>query len=243
MSGWIEKKDVMEKTDRRFVIGDIHGAYKAFRDCLEAVQFDYENDMLICLGDVCDGWPETRESIDELLKINQLVYLLGNHDKWGFGWFISGDSPDIWVGQGGDATMYSYRNGIPASHVDFMKRADYYYLMDNKVFVHGGFDPSKPVYGQDPEIFLWDRGLLYEAINNARRGIEKKLTPFDEVYVGHTPTIKLGERKPLRFGEIWMMDTGAGWNSGVLTIMDIGSKEYHTSKPVETYYPDWPGRG
>jgi serine/threonine protein phosphatase 1 len=55
--------------DRTFVIGDIHGAYRALRQCLQKAAFNYSNDHLICLGDVCDGWPETRESIDELLKI------------------------------------------------------------------------------------------------------------------------------------------------------------------------------
>ena len=110
---------------RNFVIGDIHGAYHAFRDCLAAVQFDYEKDLLICLGDVCDGWPQTKESIDEMLKMKHLVYILGNHDKWAFQWFLSKKVPDIWTSQGGNATMHSYREGIPEAHVNFMKRADY----------------------------------------------------------------------------------------------------------------------
>ena len=92
-------------------------------------------------------------------------------------------------------------------------------------------------------MFLWDRSMLYQAIEDGESGINEKLTSFDEIYVGHTPTIKLGERKPLNYAEIWMMDTGAGWNTGVLTIMDIDTKEYHISQPVETYYPNWPGRG
>ena len=67
---------------RVFVIGDIHGAYRALRQCLERARFHYENDRLICLGDVADGWPETREAVDELLRIRQLTYILGNHDWW-----------------------------------------------------------------------------------------------------------------------------------------------------------------
>ncbi len=45
---------------RTFVIGDIHGAYRALRQCLDRADFDYESDHLICLGDVCDGWPDTK---------------------------------------------------------------------------------------------------------------------------------------------------------------------------------------
>ncbi len=228
---------------RRFVVGDIHGAYKAFTDCLKAVRFDYENDLLVCLGDVCDGWPETKPAINEMLKIKNLVYILGNHDKWAFQWFLSKKAPDLWLSQGGNATRFSYQDGIPDSHIDFMKRADYYHIIDNKVFVHGGFNPSKAIYQQDPEVFLWDRSMLYQAIENHENGVDGNLTAFDEVFVGHTPTIKLGLRKPVNFGEIWMLDTGAGWNTGVLSVMNIDTKEYYISNPVESYYPNWPGRG
>lgn len=233
----------MEKTKRRFVIGDIHGAYKALMDCLEAVDFDYENDLLVCLGDVCDGWPETREAIDEMMKMKNLVYLYGNHDKWGFEWFLGKSKPEIWTSQGGDATIYSYRDGVPESHKDFLEKAVHYHIIKDKVFVHGGFDPSKEIYAQDPELFLWDRNLLTQAIENTKNGNTSPQTSYEEIYVGHTPTLKIGERKPIQFNEIWMMDTGAGWNGGVLTIMDIDTKKYVSSKPVETYYPEWPGRG
>ena len=42
---------------KTFVMGDSHGAYKAFLQVMERSGFDYENDRLICLGDVSDGWP------------------------------------------------------------------------------------------------------------------------------------------------------------------------------------------
>ena len=38
---------------KTFVIGDIHGAYKALLQCFERSGFDYEKDHLIVLGDVC----------------------------------------------------------------------------------------------------------------------------------------------------------------------------------------------
>ena len=39
---------------RRLVVGDIHGGYKALMQVLERANFD-QNDMLITLGDLCDG--------------------------------------------------------------------------------------------------------------------------------------------------------------------------------------------
>lgn len=43
---------------KRFVVGDIHGGYKALAQCLKRSEFDPEKDFLISLGDICDGWPE-----------------------------------------------------------------------------------------------------------------------------------------------------------------------------------------
>jgi len=42
----------MSKT---FVIGDIHGGYKALLQCFARSGFDYKKDKLICLGDITDG--------------------------------------------------------------------------------------------------------------------------------------------------------------------------------------------
>lgn len=46
---------------RTFTIGDIHGGYKALKQCLERSKFNYKEDHLIALGDIVDGWPETPE--------------------------------------------------------------------------------------------------------------------------------------------------------------------------------------
>jgi serine/threonine protein phosphatase 1 len=92
---------------KTYVIGDIHGACKALRQCLERSRFDYDNDVLISLGDVCDGWPETRQCIDELMKIKNLVYVFGNHDMWTLEWMQTGDKDEIWLSQGGEAMLVS----------------------------------------------------------------------------------------------------------------------------------------
>lgn len=75
---------------KTYVIGDIHGAHNALMQCLGLAQFDYALDRLIVLGDVCDGYPDVRECIEELLKIKHCDFVIGNHDMWaldtGAGW-------------------------------------------------------------------------------------------------------------------------------------------------------------
>lgn len=56
-----------------WVMGDIHGAYKALEQCLIRSGFDYENDRLIQLGDIVDGYPDAFECVEELLKVKNLI--------------------------------------------------------------------------------------------------------------------------------------------------------------------------
>jgi serine/threonine protein phosphatase 1 len=231
------------KSEKSFVLGDIHGAYRALMECFDKAGFNYKDDTLICLGDVCDGWPEVNKAIDELLKVRNLVYLLGNHDDWTLKWFLYGESPDIWVKQGGSATMNSYSGDIPPEHIEFLKNARLFYKKDNKVFVHGGFDIFEELEYQEKDIFIWDRSLLHMALNLHFSGSEKNISGYDEVYLGHTPTLNYGTTEPIKVCEIYMMDTGAGWPGGVLSMMNIDTKEVFKSRQVDLLYPGVRGRG
>ena len=222
---------------RTFVIGDIHGAYRALLQCLERSAFNYQTDHLICLGDVCDGWPETREAIDELLKIKNLMYLLGNHDFWALEWMREREAEDVWLSQGGDATVASYGDSVPEKHIQLFERAKTYFVSDKKLFVHAGINTRVPVEQQSIQTLLWDRTLARTALDLHAKSIEGNLTGYDEVYIGHTPV----SPPVVHACEVWLMDTGAGW-SGVLSIMNIETKEVFQSDPVPQLYPGVEGR-
>lgn len=228
-------KGIMNRT---LVLGDTHGAYRALRQCFERSHFNSETDHLICLGDVADGWPDTKSCIDELLKIKNLTFLLGNHDFWTLEWMESGVIEEVWFGQGGKATIESYNSHIPESHIQFLKNALPYYVKDEKLFVHAGIDRQVPMENQSLQTLLWDRKFAGTVLDMFRKGIYEKLTPFNEVYIGHTP-IPFG--RPIQSCEVWLMDTGAGW-SGVLSMMDIDTKAFFTSDPVPSLYPGIEGR-
>lgn len=227
---------------RRFVIGDTHGAYYALIQCLKQVSFNYEEDLLIHLGDVCDGYPHTRACIDELLKIKNLVYILGNHDEWALAWMQNGSRENIWMTQGGINTINSYVDGVPKEHIDFLDKAKLYYELDNKLFVHAGLDINqKDMSKQNRDVLLWDRSF----INNAyRKHFQKqfKYEPWDEIYLGHTITPNYKSLTPLTMSNVIALDTGAGWGYR-LTIMDIDSKEFWQSDPTSFLYPNFSPRG
>lgn len=223
---------------RTFVIGDIHGAYQALLQCLERSRFDNEEDRLICLGDVCDGWPQVRECVARLMEIRQLVYLLGNHDQWALNWMKDGESENTWLSQGGRATMDSYKAGVPEAHRHFLENARPYLVEENKLFVHAGIPPDKRPEECGLDLLIWDRTLPVLAMGFAKHDPPVQLTSFEEVYIGHTP---IEHRQPMKYCEVWMMDTGAGW-SGVLSMMDVNSKEVFISDAVPSLYPGVAGR-
>ena len=223
---------------KTFVIGDVHGAYRALLQCFEKSNFNFNTDTLICLGDVADGWPETMQAIDELLKVKHLVYVLGNHDFWTLEWMITGLADNAWLDQGGQATVDSYGENIPDHHVQFLKQAKPYHIHQNKLFVHAGINVNRPLEEQGLETFLWDRSFVRQAKHEHETKKRKKLTQFEAVFVGHTP---ISDPKPIQYCEVWMMDTGAGW-SGSLSMMNIDTLECFISDPVPVLYPGIKGR-
>jgi len=225
---------------KTFVLGDIHGAWRALTQAFERSGFDAQKDALIFLGDVVDGWSQSPECVEELMRVKNLVYLLGNHDAWALDWLLYGKIPSDWLEQGGQATMDAYNqpkwNAKKAEHTEFLLTSRLKYLdKDNRLFVHGGIDPRLPLDQQDESDLIWDRTLF-----DLAGGVPE----YREVFIGHTVTLAENTDKPLQLGKednIWRLDTGAGWY-GRLTIMDVETKEYWQSDLVTELYPDEKGR-
>src|SRR5688572_21826906 len=72
---------------KRFAIGDAHGNYKGLQQALARANFDPDNDMLISVGDLADGYSQVPEIIDYVMNLKNFVWCLGNHDKWTQDWF------------------------------------------------------------------------------------------------------------------------------------------------------------
>ncbi|MHB1920854.1 MAG: metallophosphoesterase [Chitinophagaceae bacterium] len=246
---------------RTFVMGDVHGGYQAMKQCLERSSFEYDKDILIQLGDIADGHDQVYECVEELLQIKNLVALKGNHDEW-FNEFIqNGYHPDRWR-QGGFATAKSYlriigkddlisRSGdgfitalnpsdVPQTHQTFFRKQHLYYIDEfNNCFVHAGFDRHKPFIGQSREDYFWDRKLWMSSLSfkedrqSGRKNTFKMITPFQEIFIGHTHTLLWKTDQPMHAANIWNLDTGGG-HGGRLTIMDAHTKEYWQSDPVNS---------
>lgn len=228
---------------RVLVMGDIHGNLLAFDQCMERSGFNPELDTLIQLGDVSDRFPETAIVVEKLLTIKNLVALRGNHDQWTNQWISTGIIEPSWLANGGQATIDSYeKSGLsPFDHKEFFSKTQINYHIDsnNRIFVHGGFSNAEgPKYDANETDCLWDRSLWNEVIIGQR--ISRKpgvVTGFEEIYIGHTPTLNWLEVAPMNIFNVWNLDTGAGHPGGRLTIMDVDSKEFWQSNISSDLYP------
>jgi serine/threonine protein phosphatase 1 len=247
---------------RTLVLGDVHGAARALDQVFDRSGFDPERDRLICLGDVCDGWPEVDRVLDLLLAVRRLTLILGNHDAWAVAW-LRGRAVPGWAAEGGDATVAAYarRAGVdpprtprqvhraarkvPKDHARLLESALPYLVETGedgvrRLFVHAGWNPGQPAEAQDDYDLrlgrdLWMRARARVALQGPAAG---PVTAFDEVFLGHSPT---PWRQPRPVLELWNLDQGAGWD-GVLTLLDAMTKEYWQSDPVPELYPGVPGR-
>ena len=130
---------------------------------------------------------------------------------------------------------------MPESHIKLFQNAQVKYVENNKLFVHGGINPSLPLEKNSRSMLLWDRSLLNNSKIKGHNRPGCKLTDFDNIFIGHTTTEVYDTVLPVHYCEVWNIDTGAGW-SGKLTIMDIDTKEYFQSDLVTELYPGAPGR-
>jgi serine/threonine protein phosphatase 1 len=245
---------------RQFVVGDLHGNYKGFKQCLEKINFDYDNDLLISIGDIADGYSGVPEIIEEVMKMKNFIWVIGNHDEWVQKW-MSGfynmmfvgekgefDHPmlnmdtHMWLSQGGKATYRAYveNAGLMSVHRDFwLNKPKLYHVLHDELahesycFVHAGFSPSEKIADlakRAPN--FWMKAM------SCKGGIKLNLEDdFAHVFIGHTSTNFWNKMEPMTSGGVTNVDTGAGWH-GKVTIMNINTREFVQSEEAVALYPN-----
>ncbi|GEC78356.1 metallophosphoesterase [Flavobacterium aquatile] len=242
---------------RTLVIGDIHGGLRALHQIIERANVTL-NDTLIFLGDYVDGWSQSPDVIDYLIKLNEhqsCIFIRGNHDELLLDWLQNKNEnidEGMWFKHGGEATVIAYSKVSQSTinkHIAFLKSLENYYLDDqNRLFIHAGFTNMNGInYEYFPKLFYWDR-TLWETALALDKTLEldnvyypRRFTLYKEIYIGHTPVTKIGETIPIQKACVWNVDTGAAFK-GPLTVMDVDTKQFWQSEPLPNLYPTEKGR-
>lgn len=239
---------------RTLVIGDIHGGLRALEQVLERAGVT-STDLLIFLGDYVDGWSQAVETVNYLIKLKKVqrcILLRGNHDALCQEWLQHERDNSLWLQNGGAATMFSYEQwpqDIRDSHIKFFESLLNYHLdAEGRLFIHAGYTNLNGVeHEYSPTAYYWDR-TLWELALSLDPGIApddmrypRRLANYREIYIGHTPVIRIGKRLPVKAANVWNIDTGAAFK-GKLSVMDVATREVWQSDPVYLLYPDEKGR-
>ncbi|MCA6421380.1 MAG: serine/threonine protein phosphatase [Flavobacterium sp.] len=243
--------------NRTLVIGDIHGGLRALHQIMDRAKVTTD-DTLIFLGDYVDGWSQSPEVIDFLIDLSKkqnCIFIRGNHDELLFDWLSSNNEnidESMWFKHGGEATVLAYNTVSETKkkrHIEFLQSLQDYYLDEqNRLFIHAGFTNMNGIeYEYFPKLFYWDRTLwetalaLDAAISKDSFLYPKRLKLYNEIYIGHTPVTKIEQTIPIQKACIWNIDTGAAFN-GPLTILDVDTKEFWQSEPLNVLYFNEKGR-
>jgi len=214
--------------NRLIAIGDIHGCFDQFVSLTENVLAIRKSDKIILLGDYIDRGPKIREVVDYILDLRlhgfNIVTLTGNHE------FMLLDSVkgekylSVWFMNGGFDTLSSFGAGsvtdMEEKYMDFFRNLPFYYLQDDFIFVHAGFNDDLPDPFSDTTQMIWSRR---ESYSNPK---------FDgkTIIHGHTPVPISYCRELVESGSrIINIDTGCVYGRtggyGYLTAIELNSRE------------------
>jgi serine/threonine protein phosphatase 1 len=172
-SGKLTKTDCFKEDEvmsrRLLAIGDIHGCFDHFRELVEEKIRMRKDDRLILLGDYIDRGYQSREVIDYIIDLQEngfdLIPLIGNHESLMLGSIGSEQSSNNWFMNGGYETLLSF--GIESvkelnpKYLRFLKSLLYYYIQDQYIFVHAGFNDEINDPFEDKYQMIWSRRESY----------------------------------------------------------------------------------
>ena len=105
-----------------------------------------------------------------------------------------------------------------------METLSHYQDVHNRLYVHGGFDPSLPIENQTPYDLIWYRSLIDYAL-------KFEIPEYSHLFVGHTRTQRFHKDVLLTFHNLTMCDTGAG-RDWYLSIVNADTLEFWQSEQL-----------
>lgn len=207
-----------------WAVGDIHGCYNLLMTRLKEIGFDFENDLLVAVGDLVDRGTQNIECI-ELLSKPWFTSVRGNHEDLCIGGLHNESYKRCHIANGGEwfymldgQAMYNIAKtfaGLPVV-------LEVNHNGKKFGFVHGhieqnNWDEFKETFTQEPtafrdpsELAMWGR----ERLNDENQQYTH-VSGVDAVIMGHTVT-----QKPCKRDNCYWIDTGAvHW--GTMTILDL----------------------
>lgn len=207
-------------TQRRIVIGDVHGYYDSLMTLLETIAPNHE-DQVYFLGDLIDRGSQSSQVVS-FIKHSGYPCVLGNHEQMLVDILFHNEknpsAREAWLFSGGENTLKSYgERGIDEEHLYWMQSLPTYIDLGDILLVHAGVHPTIPFQNQTSDHFCWIRQEFHSS--------PYSYFPNKLIITGHTITFTLPGVAPgqIARGAGWLdIDTGAYHpRSGWLTALDV----------------------
>lgn len=207
-----------------YAVGDIHGCYNLLMNRLNEIGFDFENDLLVAVGDLVDRGIQNLECVG-LLSQPWFTSVRGNHEDLCIGGLHNHSYKNCHIANGGEwfyelDELAQYNIAKVFSELPVVLEVEY----NGKKFgfVHGHIEQNnwgefKNSFGRainpfrDPaELAMWGRERM-----NTDNEQYTHVSGVDAVIMGHTVTTK-----PFKRDNCYYIDTGAvHW--ATMTILDL----------------------
>lgn len=203
-------------------MGDVHGSLAKLRALVARCEEAAAGTPLtfVFLGDYIDRGPDSAGVVRYLMELQsgwgeRFIALKGNHEAIALE-VRDGICPaDIWLGQGGDATLRSFGVAraldLPEAVLSWFRSLPVTYDDGRRFFVHGGVNPQRPLETQQERDLIWIR----EPFLSDRRDYGRLIVH------GHTP-LETGEPdlRPNRLN----LDTGAVFGGPLTAALFAGDR-------------------
>ena len=195
---------------RIYAIGDVHGRFDLLEDMAALISADLstspvDRTLEIFLGDYVDRGPQSREVVEWLAATAPLTdarcCLMGNHEAMLLNALEDPSALDLWLMNGGEATLASYglthlpqasaeasaacRAAIPDHHRAFLSGLPRTAEHGTYLFVHAGVDPGRPLENQAPDDLIWIREPFLQSEADFGRIVVHGHTPVPEPDIRH----------------------------------------------------------
>jgi serine/threonine protein phosphatase 1 len=214
--------------ERLLAIGDIHGSFDPFCELIEQKIRISKDDTLVLLGDYIDRGYRSRDVVDYIIDLQEqgysIIALKGNHESMLLDSLESEQSLYNWFMNGGYETLSSFGvesvNEMNGKYLRFFKSLPYYYIQEQFIFVHAGFNDELEDPFEDKFQMIWSRREHYS--NPVFNG---KI-----IVHGHTPIpFSLCQQNVLSYNTVLNIDTGCVYTEqgeyGHLTAIELFTRE------------------
>jgi serine/threonine protein phosphatase 1 len=193
-----------------YAIGDVHGCFDKLVALLNHCDghCGYGKPRFVFLGDYVDRGRDSKRVVEFLMRAqtrfpDRFICLKGNHEQL----LVSAAGPtasktdrDVWIRNGGQATLESYEiddpHLMPSDSTDWLRSLPATFTDGRRLFVHAGICPGVPIELQREDDLLWIRDPFLSSQTD--HGLL--------VVHGHTPTKT--SKPDLRSNRL-NLDTGA----------------------------------